>query len=68
MWQGLTDGQRERLKLLGITPLLPEQEAPTKPSKSSSGAFERGVAALVTAAMTSGSDQHFGMTVRDRFT
>jgi hypothetical protein len=46
VWQGLMDGQRERLEQLGIVPLPPEQEAPPKPSKGGSGAFERGVAAL----------------------
>lgn len=38
-WQGLMDEQRERLEQLGIAPLRPEQEAPTKPSKGGSGAF-----------------------------
>ncbi|WP_367140986.1 MULTISPECIES: DEAD/DEAH box helicase [Streptomyces] len=45
-WHGLTDGQRERLEHLGVVPLPPEEEAPAKPSKSASGAFERGVEAL----------------------
>ncbi|MFD9606342.1 helicase associated domain-containing protein [Streptomyces sp. NPDC059970] len=31
VWQALTDGQRERLEQLGIAPLAPEQETPTKP-------------------------------------
>ncbi|MEU5119151.1 DEAD/DEAH box helicase [Streptomyces asoensis] len=46
VWQALTDGQRERLEQLGITSLSPAQEAPAKPLKGGSGAFERGVAAL----------------------
>ncbi|WP_422396791.1 Helicase associated domain protein [Streptomyces klenkii] len=46
VWQRLTDSQRQRLEQLGIAPLPPEQEAPVKPSRSTSGAFERGVEAL----------------------
>ncbi|MFD4764429.1 helicase associated domain-containing protein [Streptomyces sp. NPDC058439] len=46
VWQGLMDGQRERLEQLGVVPLPPEQEAPAKPSEGASGAFERGVVAL----------------------
>ncbi|MFE4663819.1 helicase associated domain-containing protein [Streptomyces sp. NPDC056716] len=46
VWETLTDGQRERLERLGITPLAPEQEAPAKPSTTPLSAFERGVAAL----------------------
>ncbi|MEU5298595.1 DEAD/DEAH box helicase [Streptomyces umbrinus] len=46
VWQELMDGQRERLEQLGITPLVPESEEPPKPSTTSVGAFERGVAAL----------------------
>ncbi|WP_406410460.1 helicase associated domain-containing protein [Streptomyces sp. NBC_01614] len=34
------------LEASGITPPPPEQEKPAKPPKTSSGAFERGVAAL----------------------
>ncbi|MGW3563605.1 Helicase associated domain protein [Streptomyces sp. NPDC000941] len=45
-WEQLSDGQRERLEHLGITPLHAPQEAPTKARKGSSGAFERGVEAL----------------------
>ncbi|MEV8063246.1 Helicase associated domain protein [Streptomyces antimycoticus] len=46
VWTGLMDGQRELLEAIGVVPLLPEKEAPAKPSKAASGAFERGVAAL----------------------
>jgi superfamily II DNA or RNA helicase len=46
VWQGLMDGQRERLEQLGVVPLPPEQEAPAKTPKGGPGAFERGVAAL----------------------
>ncbi|WP_338894289.1 Helicase associated domain protein [Streptomyces sp. TG1A-60] len=42
VWQALTDGQRERLERLGITPLAPEPEEPARASTT----FERGVAAL----------------------
>ncbi|MEH0549192.1 helicase associated domain-containing protein, partial [Streptomyces sp. B21-105] len=42
VWQALTDGQRERLEQLGITPLAPEPEEPARASTT----FERGVAAL----------------------
>ncbi|WP_437094624.1 helicase associated domain-containing protein [Streptomyces longwoodensis] len=45
MWQALTDGQRERLERLGITPLAPEPEEPVKASTAPLSAFERGVAA-----------------------
>ncbi|MFD9004838.1 Helicase associated domain protein [Streptomyces sp. NPDC059582] len=45
VWQGLADGQRERLQTLGIVP-LPLQKAPSKAFKDASGAFERGMAAL----------------------
>ncbi|WP_073450272.1 DEAD/DEAH box helicase [Streptomyces yunnanensis] len=46
VWQGLIDGQRERLEQLGVVPLPAEQEAPAKASKGPSAAFERGVEAL----------------------
>ncbi|MEW2030683.1 Helicase associated domain protein [Streptomyces roseifaciens] len=55
IWQGLTDGQRERLQNLGITPLPPEQETPAKPSRGSAGAFERGIAALAQYKTRTGS-------------
>ncbi|WP_375790188.1 helicase associated domain-containing protein [Streptomyces telluris] len=54
VWQGLTDGQRERLQNLGIEPLPPEQ-APAKPSRGGAGAFERGVAALAQYKTRTGS-------------
>ncbi|MFD5430354.1 helicase associated domain-containing protein [Streptomyces sp. NPDC127084] len=46
VWKGLAPGQRERLTNLGVTPLLPEPEAPKRPSQARSAAFERGCAAL----------------------
>ncbi|MFE5869543.1 helicase associated domain-containing protein [Streptomyces roseifaciens] len=55
VWQGLMDGQRERLQRLGITPLPPEQETPAKPSRSATGAFERGIAALAQYRERTGS-------------
>ncbi|WP_376652942.1 helicase associated domain-containing protein [Streptomyces sp. NPDC056165] len=55
IWQRLLDGQRERLEQLGIVPLPPQQEAPPKPSKSRTGAFERGVAALAHYKARTGS-------------
>jgi hypothetical protein len=57
VWQTLTDGQRERLEQLGITPLaLPtEPKEPAKPSKTPVGAFERGVAALAQYKARTGS-------------
>ncbi|MFF1745708.1 helicase associated domain-containing protein [Streptomyces mirabilis] len=44
-WQGLMDGQRERLEQLGIAPLAPEPEAPAQRSTAPVAAFERSVAA-----------------------
>ncbi|WP_331727654.1 Helicase associated domain protein [Streptomyces canus] len=48
VWEALTDGQRERLEQLGITPPTPalELEAPAKPPTTPVSAFEKGVAAL----------------------
>ncbi|MGW2897457.1 helicase associated domain-containing protein [Streptomyces sp. NPDC001212] len=40
VWTALTDGQRERLEAVGVTPLPSEQETPAKPSKTASGAFK----------------------------
>ncbi|MEU5256699.1 DEAD/DEAH box helicase [Streptomyces longwoodensis] len=54
-WAALTDGQRERLQQLGITPLAPEPQEPAKPSTAPSGAFERGVAALAQYKARTGS-------------
>ncbi len=51
VWQALTDGQRERLEQLGITPLAPAPEEPTRASTT----FERGVAALVQYRDRTGS-------------
>ncbi|MFF4828997.1 helicase associated domain-containing protein [Streptomyces sp. NPDC001312] len=47
VWEALTDGQRERLEQLSITPLALEPEEPAKSSTDPLSAFERGVAALV---------------------
>ncbi|MFJ1964020.1 DEAD/DEAH box helicase [Streptomyces massasporeus] len=55
VWHGLKDGQRHLLELLGITPLPPEPEAPTTTSRGTSGAFERGVAALAQYKARTGS-------------
>ncbi|MEU3938070.1 Helicase associated domain protein [Streptomyces sp. NPDC029044] len=51
VWQALTDGQRERLGQLGITPLAPAPEEPTRASTT----FERGVAALAQYRTRTGS-------------
>ncbi|UFR07641.1 helicase associated domain-containing protein [Streptomyces sp. Go40/10] len=45
VWEGLAEGQRERLTALGITPLLPEQKTPVRAPRGGSGGFERGCAA-----------------------
>jgi hypothetical protein len=55
VWEALTDGQRERLEQLGITPLAPEPEEPVKPSTAPLSAFERGVAALAQYKAREGS-------------
>ncbi|MEU3295753.1 Helicase associated domain protein [Streptomyces longwoodensis] len=55
MWQALTDGQRERLEQLGITPLAPEPQEPVKASTAPVSAFERGVAALTQYKARTGS-------------
>ncbi|MGW6928014.1 Helicase associated domain protein [Streptomyces sp. NPDC054950] len=55
VWQALADGQRERLEQLGIAPLSPAREASAKPLKGGSGAFERGVPALVQYKARTGS-------------
>ncbi|CAL9328114.1 hypothetical protein SUDANB146_00012 [Streptomyces sp. enrichment culture] len=46
IWEALTDGQRERLEQLGITPPAPEPEEPAKPPTAALSAFERDIAAL----------------------
>ncbi|MFE9099045.1 Helicase associated domain protein [Streptomyces sp. NPDC007264] len=51
VWQALTDGQRERLEQLGITPLAPAPEEPTRASTT----FERGVTALAQYRARTGS-------------
>ncbi|MGW1108046.1 Helicase associated domain protein [Streptomyces sp. NPDC002540] len=51
VWQALTGGQRERLEQLGITPLAPEPEEPTRASTT----FERGMAALAQYRARTGS-------------
>ncbi|MGW6792436.1 Helicase associated domain protein [Streptomyces chartreusis] len=56
LWQALTDGQRERLEQLGITPSAPEPEAVTeKPSTASLSTFEKGIAALAQYKAREGS-------------
>ncbi|BCL33438.1 helicase associated domain-containing protein [Streptomyces aurantiacus] len=55
IWHQLTDGQRERLEQLGITPLAPEPEAPGKSPQAPLGAFEKGVAALAQYKARTGS-------------
>ncbi|MDX3579364.1 MULTISPECIES: DEAD/DEAH box helicase [Streptomyces] len=52
VWHTLTDGQRERLEQLGITPPAPERP---KPSTTPLGAFEKGVAALAQYTAREGS-------------
>ncbi|MFJ9854969.1 Helicase associated domain protein [Streptomyces sp. NPDC101150] len=47
VWTGLTDGQRQLLQAIGVTPLPPEQETPAKTPKTTLGPFERGIVALV---------------------
>ncbi|MFF4756383.1 Helicase associated domain protein [Streptomyces sp. NPDC001270] len=55
VWEGLVQGQRERLTALGVRPLLPEQRTPGKGSRGGSGAFERGCAALAQYRERTGS-------------
>ncbi len=55
IWQALTDGQRERLEQLGITPPNPDPETTAKPSTTPVGAFERGIAALTQYKTRTGS-------------
>ncbi|MFI6976783.1 helicase associated domain-containing protein [Streptomyces phaeochromogenes] len=55
VWTKLTDGQRERLEQLGITPLPPEPKASAKVPKTATGAFEKGVAALAQYKTRTGS-------------
>jgi superfamily II DNA or RNA helicase len=46
VWEGLAEGQRERLTALRVTPLPPERKAPVKAARGGPAAFERGCAAL----------------------
>ncbi|WP_031170763.1 DEAD/DEAH box helicase [Streptomyces durhamensis] len=55
VWEALTDGQRERLEQLGITPLVPEPEVPAKPFTAPLSTFERGIAALAQYKAREGS-------------
>ncbi|MGQ5580736.1 helicase associated domain-containing protein [Streptomyces sp. ECR3.8] len=55
VWQALTDGQRERLEQLGITPHASKPQEPAKPSTAPLSAFERGVAALAQYKAREGS-------------
>ncbi|WP_406491625.1 helicase associated domain-containing protein [Streptomyces sp. NBC_00846] len=55
VWTALSDGQRGRLEAIGVVPMAAELEAPTKPSTSPVGAFERGVAALAQYKAREGS-------------
>ncbi|MFP1629750.1 Helicase associated domain protein [Streptomyces sp. 5K101] len=54
-WEALTDGQRERLEQLGITPPAPEPKEPAKPSTAPLSPFEKGVAALAQYKAREGS-------------
>ncbi len=54
-WEQLSDGQRERLSGLGVTPLSAPEEPPAKARKGVSGAFERGLAALAQYKARTGS-------------
>ncbi|MFJ4981998.1 helicase associated domain-containing protein [Streptomyces coeruleorubidus] len=62
IWHGLKDGQRLLLEQLGITPLPPEQEAPSKAPKTASGAFERGIVARAASCKTSTWERLTGPT------
>ncbi|WP_331751530.1 Helicase associated domain protein (plasmid) [Streptomyces sp. NBC_00715] len=57
VWQALSEGQRERLEQLGITPPAPapEPEAPAAPISAPVSTFERGVAALAQYRARTGS-------------
>ncbi|MFC8175271.1 helicase associated domain-containing protein [Streptomyces sp. NPDC057325] len=60
MWAALSDGQRERLEALGVTPLAAapaavEPEVSVEPSTAPVSAFDRGVAALSQYKARTGS-------------
>jgi hypothetical protein len=55
VWQALTEGQRERLERLGITPLAPEPEAPAKLPTTPISAFGRPTGAHRTSGGRHGS-------------
>ncbi|WP_301129013.1 DEAD/DEAH box helicase [Streptomyces cacaoi] len=59
VWQTLTDGQRQRLEDIGVTPLAApaavEPEESAKPSTAPVSTFERGVAALTQYKARTGS-------------
>ncbi|WP_327411372.1 Helicase associated domain protein (plasmid) [Streptomyces sp. NBC_01281] len=57
VWQALSEGQRERLEQLGITPPAPAPppEVPKTPATAPVNAFEKGVAALAQYKARTGS-------------
>jgi hypothetical protein len=55
VWHALTDGQRERLEQLGITPPAPEPKAPATAPQTALSAFEKGIAALAQYKARTGS-------------
>ncbi|MEU3282441.1 DEAD/DEAH box helicase [Streptomyces antibioticus] len=60
VWAALTDGQRERLEAVGVTPLAEapapvEPDASAEPSTAPVSAFDRGVAALAQYKAREGS-------------
>ncbi|KPC59216.1 DEAD/DEAH box helicase [Streptomyces chattanoogensis] len=55
VWAALSDGQRERLRAVGIVPHAPEMKEAAKPSRTPVSAFERGVAALAQYKARTGS-------------
>jgi hypothetical protein len=59
VWAALTDGQRERLEAIGVTPLHApapvEPDVSAEPSTAPMSAFDRGVAALAQYKARTGS-------------
>ncbi|WP_267257754.1 helicase associated domain-containing protein, partial [Streptomyces tanashiensis] len=55
VWATLSDGQRERLEAIGVTPHTAELEAPAKPATVAMSAFEKGAAALAQYKAREGS-------------